>query len=194
MPFSLHTLSIAHQWMSQVVQHGDTVLDGTVGNGHDTLFLARLVGTTGKVVGVDIQPEALTQAQTHIQAAAEKEGVPYLERLQLVQCCHSQLIQHHNTAIRGAMFNLGYLPSGNKGIITQIESTLPALEAALSLLLPLGLLTIVCYPGHAGGEVEADGVEEWARHLDSAHYSVLRVTPHNPRTQSPYLIGIQKRR
>ncbi|MDN6436144.1 methyltransferase domain-containing protein, partial [Lentilactobacillus parabuchneri] len=55
----LSALDFSHELLSQVVSYGDTVVDCTVGNGHDTLFLANLVGTDGTVYGFDIQPQAI---------------------------------------------------------------------------------------------------------------------------------------
>jgi hypothetical protein len=48
-------------------------------------------------------------------------------------------------------FNLGYLPGGDKEIITRSETTLLALEAAKRILIPQGLISIVVYVGHPGG-------------------------------------------
>ena len=50
---------IAADVLRQVVQPGDTVVDATLGNGHDTLMLCELVGETGRVIGFDIQPDAV---------------------------------------------------------------------------------------------------------------------------------------
>lgn len=48
-------------------------------------------------------------------------------------------------------FNLGYLPGGEKQVITRSETTLLALEAAKRILAPGGLISIVVYLGHPGG-------------------------------------------
>lgn len=45
-------------WAS-LVSPGDTVVDATCGNGHDTLALARLVGPHGCVIALDIQVSAV---------------------------------------------------------------------------------------------------------------------------------------
>lgn len=68
------------------------------------------------------------------------------------------------------MFNLGYLPAAgaDPALITLPDSTIPALEAAVRLLRPRGILTAVLYPGHPGGETEAAAVEAWAASLSAA--------------------------
>ncbi len=45
--------------ISQAVCLGDTVVDATAGNGNDTLYLANLVGATGRVYSFDIQAQAI---------------------------------------------------------------------------------------------------------------------------------------
>lgn len=52
-------LTFSHTLLKPVISSGDTVVDATVGNGHDTIFLASLVGKTGHVLGFDIQQQAL---------------------------------------------------------------------------------------------------------------------------------------
>jgi len=59
------------------------------------------------------------------------------------------------------MFNLGYLPFGDKAIVTTPETTLAGLEQALTLLESGGLISVLAYPGHAGGLVESQCVRGW---------------------------------
>ena len=92
------------------------------------------------------------------------------------------------------MFNLGYLPKADKAVITTVETTIPALEQALHLLKKGGLISIMCYPGHAGGDVESEAVEAWSSELARednrvAKYALLNA-PNNP----PFLIMIEKLR
>lgn len=53
--------------------------------------------------------------------------------------------------IRLVAFNLGYLPGGDKTIITKSETTHLALEAAKRILKAGGLISLVVYVGHPGG-------------------------------------------
>ena len=49
----------SHQILEKYIENNDKVVDATVGNGHDTQFLAELVGSAGFVSGFDVQKEAL---------------------------------------------------------------------------------------------------------------------------------------
>ena len=44
-------------------KEGDYAVDATLGNGHDTCFLAKIVGDNGKVFGFDIQKRQLKAQQ-----------------------------------------------------------------------------------------------------------------------------------
>lgn len=192
--FSLRSLSIAQDWVSHVVNKGDTVIDATVGNGHDTLFLAQAVGTGGKVIGFDVQAEATDQTRALLVKQGVQDGVDFGECVSLHTVCHSQIYQYIQEEISAAMFNLGYLPLSDKSVITQTDTTLKAIQQCLDLLAYKGIVTIVCYPGHEGGADEAQAVDDWAQSLPTPAYTVLKAVPHNPRSPAPYLIGIQKGR
>lgn len=189
--FTLRTLPLAHNWISQVVDVGDTVIDATVGNGHDTLLLARLVGASGQVVGVDLQADAVESTRRYLQAEGEKDGEDYLARITLYEGCHSALLDYAPETVSVVMFNLGYLPSGDKSVITQQETTLKALSDSLKILKKGGLLTVVCYPGHEGGGAEAEAVQDWSADLPSPAYRVVKLTPHNARGMAPFLLAVQ---
>lgn len=132
-------------------------IDATAGNGHDTQFLAELVGPTGRVWAIDIQECAIFQTRCRLG--------PLVDRVDLRVADHANLksiipIQYHGR-ISVVMLNLGYLPGGEKSTITSTETTLLALNSAVELLAPGGLLSIIAYPGHPGGELEARSVAEW---------------------------------
>lgn len=186
---NLRVLDIAKDWTSQVVEEGDLAIDATLGNGHDCAFLAALVGTSGKVIGYDIQEEALFSTSQKLK----EHGLA--SHVTLHQQCHSEIssltLEKAPSAI---MFNLGYLPGGNHKIITQSETTLTALNAALEILKVGGRLTVVCYPSHEGGETETDAVEKLFSQLELRDFSVIKVNPLNVKSTSPYLICVERRR
>lgn len=61
-------LEFSHELLSETVNSGDTVVDCTMGNGHDTLFAANLVGPQGTVYGFDIQAQAVENTQALLKA------------------------------------------------------------------------------------------------------------------------------
>ncbi|MCA9043480.1 MAG: 16S rRNA (cytosine(1402)-N(4))-methyltransferase [Planctomycetaceae bacterium] len=148
---------LAQQAVADVMQPGDIVVDATIGNGCDTLFLAQLVGPAGTVFGFDIQSAAIQETQARISEFAS--------RVTLFHASHAEMLSHLPQNIVGSvtavMFNLGYLPGGDKKCMTTTESTLEGLRQALKLLRPGGILTVLAYPGHRGGDEEAAAVESF---------------------------------
>lgn len=160
----LHRLTrLAHAWLEGVIRPGDQVLDATIGNGHDTLFLAEHVGPQGRVWGLDIQARALTST-AHRLAEAD-----LADRVHLEQVDHASLPDWlGDRELAAAIFNLGYLPGGHHELTTRAETTVPALQAVAERLRAGGRLVIVRYPGHPQGEPESEAVCTWAAQLDQS--------------------------
>lgn len=191
----LSVLSCAHQWIASRLQPGDFAIDATVGTGADTLFLAQQVGARGQVIGFDIQSEALTLAQARIRKQSEGDKLGSISMLELSHARMAEAVPDVWVGRVGAiMFNLGYLPAegADASIITETTSTIAALEAALTLLRPRGIITAVLYPGHEGGAQEAEAVSAWASGLPVEKAQVVLYRQMR-RDNSPYLIGIEKK-
>lgn len=176
----------AKKLVAEKLTLGQVAVDATAGNGHDTLFLAQLVGPQGHVYAFDVQQQAIDNCRERLRA----EGA--LQQVTLVLDSHANLAQYVPEPIDVAMFNLGYLPGADHLLITQPSSTLQALQAALELLAPGGLISLVLYPGHSGGDVEAGLVDAWAKDLSSKDYTVIRQQFWNRKASAPYLIMIEK--
>ncbi|OGT20993.1 MAG: 16S rRNA (cytosine(1402)-N(4))-methyltransferase [Gammaproteobacteria bacterium RBG_16_57_12] len=182
-------LPLAQRAIAAALYDGAIAIDATVGNGHDTLFLAQQVGERGQVFGFDIQPVALEQARTRLAQAG------LLSRVSLINRPHEQMFaaipgQYHG-AVRAVMFNLGYLPGGDKTIVTRTAGTLRALQSALALLATGGArISVIAYTGHAQGREEAQAVRGWVEALRRDHYRVDITVP--PAKQAPELILIEK--
>lgn len=177
-------LKLAHQVIQQTIQTGDSVIDATVGNGYDTLFLAEQVGRAGQVYGFDIQQTALNSAAQRLDGH---------EQVTLILASHSDMKQHipreQHGNIKAVMFNLGYLPKGDKSIITQSQSTLIALNAACNLLADNGIITVLVYTGHQGGMDEAHNIEDW---LTQSNYPTSIQLSNIPKPDAPKLFIITK--
>ena len=186
----LGVLEFAQALAGAALERGNTAVDATAGNGHDTLFLARQVGAAGHVYGFDVQQEALASTKRRLQEG----GV--LERVELIQAgheCMGRCVPEEDGKPRAVMFNLGYLPGGDKTCITRPGTTLAALDAAIALLAEGGILTVVLYTGHAGGREEAQAVTAWAKERPQQAYQVLSYRFLNRKNDPPRLIAVEKR-
>lgn len=188
---SLSLVHRAHAALSEILVEGDIAIDATVGNGHDTLFLAQQVGALGKVYGFDIQEAALDTAYKRLKDEA-LEGC-----VSLNHAGHEAMMIVVPDSVQGkikaVMFNLGYLPGGDKARTTVISTTLAALEQARTLLAPGGAISVLAYTGHPGGREEAEGVKGWAAGLSSGYYDVAVTVPPGNRGNAPEWIWIQRR-
>ena len=150
-------LSLAKTYWQSHLNPEDFAIDMTCGNGHDTQYLASLV-TNGWVFSVDIQKEALVKAQ---------ELLGCDPRIRFIHQSHSEPLPFPLPGSPNLIvYNLGYLPGGDKSITTKAENTLRSLELACDLLLNRGALSITCYPGHEEGNKEEELVIAWAKKLD----------------------------
>ncbi|MEJ8546005.1 class I SAM-dependent methyltransferase [Brevibacillus borstelensis] len=181
-----NVLEVARTLIRERVSAGETVIDATMGNGNDTLFLARHVGETGKVIAYDIQPQAMEKTKERL----EREGV--LDRVDMRLASHEEMAQL-TEQVGAIMFNLGYLPGGNKEITTQAASTIRAIEAGLSLLKPGGIMTVMVYWGHPAGSVEKETVQSYCSQLSQLEFLVLQYQYLNQQNQAPFLLAVERR-
>src|SRR5699024_11443519 len=73
-----------------------------------------------------------------------------------------------------AIFNLGYLPRGDKTIITTPASTIAAIKKLLQFIRLSGRIALVIYHGHPGGQEEKNEVLSFVTSLSQAHYEVVQ--------------------
>lgn len=166
---------------------GAWAVDATAGNGHDTRFLAEAVGRSGQIWAFDVQTPALEATARRLEAA------DLAPRVHLIQAGHEHLAAHLPPAARGrltaVMFNLGYLPGGDHSRITQPGSTLAALEAALAWLHPRGLVSVLAYRGHDGGEAEYEALQAWLARREPA---VRCLHQESPGANAPVLLLLER--
>lgn len=181
------SLGLVHVLLQATLRAGDCCVDATAGNGHDSAFLASLIGAEGELHCFDVQQQALDNTR---QRLAQLEHPP--------QACHLHLTSHEHMAtlvqreVAAVVFNLGYLPGSDKSIITSGCSTLAALQAAGGLLRLHGLLLVCCYPGHAGGQAEAQAVQEWFAALPKAHWQCGCYRPLNLSQRAAFVLAAQR--
>ena len=161
------------------VKEDDYAIDATLGNGYDTLFLANIL-KKGKVISFDIQKQAINNSKKLLQD---------YDNVTLLLDSHEN-IDKLNLAKKPKiiLFNLGYLPGGDKLITTKAGTTIKALKSSLLFLDDKGLLLVVIYPGHAEGQKEQEKIIKWLND-EKINYEVKRNTLNEI---APFLIEIKK--
>jgi 16S rRNA C1402 N4-methylase RsmH len=179
----------ANAWIELALFDGALAIDATVGNGYDTLFLAHRVGPHGTVLGFDVQKAALAGARELLKFVGSAG------RVSLIHDSHARLENYipHGSYVQGAMFNLGYLPRGNRQIITRPDTTIAALEALLQHLASTGRITVLAYRGHEGGILEYTEVRKFLESLPDAEWSVEELAGNGDSPTAPRLFQIAKK-
>lgn len=181
--FVARPTAAAHEMVRERVKAGDRVVDATLGNGHDTVFLAGLVGRSGHVDGFDIQSEAIEYVRQKLQDCP-------CNQVTLHHVGHEKMADLVSSPVQAVMFNLGYLPGGDKQVVTRAATTIEAIRAALDLLSSAGIISIVAYPGHPGGQDEADAILALCHSLDGTRFSTTVYKTPSPKPSAPYLITV----
>lgn len=176
----------AHQIISKKFSVINVGIDATCGNGHDTVFLAKLCSNLGKVLSFDIQKKALEIAEKEISNSG------LLEKVIFINDGHENMSKYIDQKADVIMFNLGYLPNSEKKISTKTETTISALNLASELLTDNGLISIICYPGHTDGKRETEKVKEWLNDLDQKQFKMSEYLSEKVNNSTPFLFILEK--
>ena len=99
--------------------------------------------------------------------------------------------KHINSSIDCAMFNFGYLPTGEKSITTEQESSLTAIKSACEKLSDTGLISLMCYPGHPSGKLETESIRAFLNSLDN-QWKVNTHLAVSPKPTAPILFNVTR--
>lgn len=179
-------LQYAKTLMAISLDEGDIAVDATSGNGHDTVYLASLVGETGHVYAFDVQIEAIEATVNRIK----EDG--FENRVTVLHQGHETVDEVVQGKIGGAIFNLGYLPGSDHSIVTKPNTTITAIEKILKQLKVGGIIVLVVYHGHVGGKLERDEVIKYVSNLPQKYVHVLRYEFMNQRNDPPFIIALEK--
>ncbi len=172
--------ALAQEILKPLIRPGDRVIDATAGNGHDTVFLAECVGPAGKVLAFDVRKMALESARARV---GELAWVEFFHESHALMADYAAA-----ESVAVIMFNLGYLPGANHELTTETNETLAAMEVAARLLKPGGMLSVICYPGHPAGAVEAVAVEAWMTAQTAHGWRVAKYGAIGTRRAAPFLL------
>lgn len=162
----LTAVKFVQDFLAARLVHPRLCVDATCGNGGDTAFLCRLAGPEGRVLGFDIQPEAITSTRARLK----KQGLT----AELICDSHANLLQYVRPGTADiVMFNFGWLPGADHSVFSTADSSIPALEAALAALRAGGVLSAILYSGRVIGTDEKQSILGWLRALPLEKYTVL---------------------
>lgn len=174
-------------FIKEQVYPGEIVIDATLGNGHDGLKLLRQLNHKGHVYGFDIQETALISSKKLFESHGYKNFTLFKKSHVLM----GNYIEPETVSM--IIFNLGYLPRGNKDITTTYENTYTAIQIGLSCLKKDGLMLIACYPGHDAGMTEYKQLMASLKNLDQQVYNTFHGHFINQKNEPPALYVIHKR-
>lgn len=179
-------VDLVHHVLKGYLCEGMTVADCTIGNGQDALFLCDCIGPTGKLVGFDVQAQALEATETCLRAHGHRGFELHLES-------HAAL-EHYAPpgGFHVILYNLGYLPGGDKVRTTEVESTLSSVRQALEAVVPGGAIAITVYVGHEAGKQEAHALEALVANLDGRAFHVLKLVYANQNPEAPFAYVIER--
>lgn len=176
------------------VRPGDVVIDATCGNGHDTLRLAQM--QPGHLYAFDVQPAAIQATRDRLTQAGFDPGDPAMP-ITLLCMGHEKMgayfQKRSESFARAIVFNLGYLPGGDKSNTTQTDTTLQAVQDSLDLLMPEGLLCVTMYSGHPEGANEKRALLAYAEGLDRKRWHVSYISMLNQKNAPPEILLITRK-
>lgn len=169
---------------------GMTAIDATCGNGNDSLFLKQCITKSGKLYALDIQKEAIEQTRNLLSLNGYEES----ECLIIKQCSHEVFdFLEPDEQVDLVIYNLGYLPKGDKKMTTHFETTLKSINSAMTCIKQGGLIFILCYRGHAEGEEEFHHIESFLTQQSQREFDVLKMAFINQQNKPPVMWIVERK-
>ncbi len=163
------------------IKKGDITVDATCGNGNDTLMLSLL---SKKVYAFDIQKKAIEKTNDLLKRNNINNVTLINDSNELI----NKYLNDFKGKISLVIYNLGYLPNGNKNITTNRKSTLTSIKKAFNMLNSKGIILVVFYP-HEEGKKEKEVVLDYLNKNDIKYIKYTNTDNIN----APFLIEIRKK-
>lgn len=179
-----NTNSLINFYLKNYVSSNPYCLDMTCGNGHDSKYILENLSPK-KLIAFDIQRLAKDNTYKLLKNTN-------IENFEFILDTHVNIDKYVNQGIDLVMYNLGYLPGGDKSITTKAIDVVESLSKVLNQLNPRGLIYITLYPGHEPGKKEIEVIEEYLTKLNQKEFSVLSQKFLNQKNNPPYVIMVEK--
>lgn len=180
-----NTNAIVEYYIALFMGKDIVAVDMTVGNGNDIYKIAEIVGMDSSLYGFDISPIA-------IKNCMEKLRVFKGNNIKIIEDSHKYIHKYIKEDIDLAIYNLGYLPKGDKSITTDYKTVLESLEILLAKLTVNGVIVITFYPGHKSGLEESIEIEKRLRNISQKKFNILKFDFINQVNNPPYTIVIER--
>ena len=173
--------------VKKIIKEDWVVIDATVGNGHDTLFLRKQLSEKGKLYGFDVQKKAIELTKKRLMKNNCYSGV------KLIKDSHENFQKYIDGSVDLILYNLGYLPKGDKEITTESETTLNSVKAGMAMLNRGGVIFLTVYPGHLPGALELEVLSGYLKTINQKEYAVMKVDFFNYNNKPPVVFMIERR-
>ncbi|MDU1315061.1 MAG: class I SAM-dependent methyltransferase [Clostridium septicum] len=170
---------LSHYIIKDFLERKNIAIDATLGNGHDTDFLSEIFN---KVYSFEIQKDP-----------CELYNKKALNNVEVINDSHDKFIEYINDNVDCIMYNLGFLPGGNKEITTLHETSIKSIKQGLEILNHGGIMTICIYKGHDEGKKEESCILEYIKTLPKNKFGVMSHSYLNRNKTAPSLIVIEKK-
>ena len=180
-----NTADIVYNFINKFKDKRILAADMTVGNGNDICNICNIVRKDSKIYGFDILEEA-------INISTEKlKTYDYMD-INLILDSHENIDKYIDNGLDLIIYNLGYLPSGNKDITTDYKTVISSLNKAFEILNKNGLIIITFYPGHESGKLESIEIENYLKAKNQKKYRIMKLDFINQVNNPPYVIVIER--
>lgn len=170
---------ISHYIIKEFLENKEVAIDATLGNGYDTDFLSSIFK---KVYSFEIQKSACDE---YIKRKSDN--------VTIINDSHYLLKQYVDEPIDCIMYNLGFLPGGDKNITTKCETSFMSIKEGIDLLSHGGIMTICLYRGHEEGKEEEKIILPYLGLLPKSKFGVMYHSFFNRSEESPILIVVEKK-
>ena len=174
-------LDFSKKQIKERIEECDIAVDATLGRGNDSLFLSSIAK---EVYAFDIQDEAINYSKDLFLSNK-------INNVTIIKDSHENMANYISSCDI-VMFNLGYLPKGDKTITTIPNTSLKAIQEAIRLLNVKGIISIIFYPGCPSGLEEVNLITEYLKELDQKKYDVIEYNFINQINNPPFCVLIER--
>ncbi|MBB6623893.1 class I SAM-dependent methyltransferase [Clostridium gasigenes] len=169
--------NLSHFIIKNFLENRVVAIDGTLGNGFDTDFLS---DNFEKVYSFEIQKDACNKYKNK-------------NNVKVINDSHHLFKDYVKEDVDCIMYNLGFLPGGDKGITTMHITSLQSIKIGLEMLKSGGIMTICIYKGHIEGQIEGTCILSYLSKLPKSKYGVMSHNYLNRAEAAPLLVVIEKK-